>query len=721
MLRTIFMGLLITMSCSLQAQLVKSNEIFTSSQFQRFTISPSGKAFLGKSFIDGNSQLFAFKAELSSALEIFKLKNQNDRYIMDFGWVDDDTVYVTYVAGTSYTGRKRLFTRIIDIFFKEDDLEIDSFDMEVTGYVAHNMPTKEEKVLFARYYAYDETFELVELDITKLRETKHNDYNHNRIFDLAPELSDGLDKLSDFYINQDYQLTMVEQEFEGYTSYSIYDSEKESWQEYFRLTAKKDDSNDQSRLTVFEPIGIFDQNHIVALSNINRDKTAVVKFNLELKKATEVLYETPYYDIQNATYDSNNRKLTSVWYVEKGISRQKFLDRGDKQTHETLYEAIGLDSIFIADTSVSSNDLVVFAHDATHPGKFYHYNKSKNKLRFLQNSMPDLHPYSFINGRYLVVKNELEQNVEGFLYTPKSADNKVPLIVMPHGGPIGVQEKNEFDRETQFFVNRGYAVLTMNFRGSSGYGKDYLNSGRGQFGLGIERDINLMVDKVITQYDIDSSKMCIYGTSYGGYSAVTSSILNKSKYRCAIAAFGVFDLPLLYSASNIHNLKEVKDAISWVVGDIDANYDLLKDSSPLYRANEINIPVLLFAGKKDEVAHPEHSRRLNYALEKLGKIDTEFYEYNYSDHGHNNWDGDIHQQLTALEFLDKHLNINREHIDPRDKLVIGNDYYLLGMIYYNGYHLEKDTQKATHYLKLAHDYGDIRAAQYLRRLGVYDI
>ncbi|MCW8857827.1 MAG: prolyl oligopeptidase family serine peptidase [Kangiella sp.] len=705
---------IIVFSISVQAKLVKSNEIFTNPQFNNFVISPSGQTFIGKSYLDGFHQLFAFQSTTNEAAEIFKLQNSGSLEIIDYNWIDSDTAYVTFKGNFN-----KYYTRFIDFTFKEDTFDIDYFDVEAIGFVINPMSTKDNRALYAKLNSDDEKFDLLEIDIEKLKSVKATKKNHQKVFDSFRNLSDGLDNTFEFFVsNKDYQLEMIGQYFEDYNTYSIYDLNTDSWREFFRVNKNTNEDKNYSRLDIFEPVGAIDERFIVALSNMGRDKTAVIKFDASLKKEVDVLYESNSYDIKSATFDTIQNKLTSVTYVDRGVKKQKFLDKPNQALQKDLHQQIGLDSIFIIDSSLNNNDLVIFAYDSTHPGKFYHYNQELGKLRFLQNEMPDLHPYTFRKGRLLTAKNELDNIVEGFLFLPE-APNKHPLVVMPHGGPIGVQDRNEFDQATQFLVNRGYAVLTINFRGSAGYGKEYMNAGREQFGEGIEADINLLTQKAFAHPSVDKNNACIYGTSYGGYSAVTSTIIYPQNFKCAITAFGVFDLPLLFSATNLNQTESRKDAISFIVGDIDADYNKLKANSPLYKASQIKVPTLIFSGLRDEIAHPEHSRRLNYVLTELGNTEVQYHEYTLSGHGHRNWRGDIHQYVTIVEFLDRHIGKNKSY--PKDDHnVLANDNFNVGMIYYNGTFVEKDTKQAERYLKLAHKYGDDRAAQYLRRLGIYN-
>ncbi|MCJ8269499.1 MAG: prolyl oligopeptidase family serine peptidase, partial [Psychrosphaera sp.] len=207
--------------------------------------------------------------------------------------------------------------------------------------------------------------------------------------------------------------------------------------------------------------------------------------------------------------------------------------------------------------------------------------------------------------------------------------------------------------DIQYLTSRGYSVLQVNFRGSSGFGKDFTNSGRGQFGRAIEQDIGFAVAHVKKQYPY--KQMCSIGISYGGYSAMMLAMKNPAEYQCVIAMYGVYDLPHLFNASRAN--KKIKErnlkGLEKVIG---KNNESLKAVSPFYIANTLQTPLLMIAGKNDWVAWFEQSNRMKHRLEQLNKeMETIF--YNGVSHGHHNWFGDRHQYAYIDEFIRKKLKL----------------------------------------------------------------
>ena len=117
---------------------------------------------------------------------------------------------------------------------------------------------------------------------------------------------------------------------------------------------------------------------------------------------------------------------------------------------------------------------------------------------------------------------------------------------MPHGGPIGPRDNWDFDPDVHILSNAGYAVLKVNFRGSGGFGRDFIKAGMGEWGDGIQRDIIEGTEWVIEQGWVDENRVGIYGGSFGGYSAVQAPILRPDLFKAGVAYIGVFDLEMLY-------------------------------------------------------------------------------------------------------------------------------------------------------------------------------
>jgi dipeptidyl aminopeptidase/acylaminoacyl peptidase len=203
------------------------------------------------------------------------------------------------------------------------------------------------------------------------------------------------------------------------------------------------------------------------------------------------------------------------------------------------------------------------------------------------------------------------------------ATTGLPLIVMPHGGPHA-RDTWDFDRDVQFLASRGYAVLQSNFRGSTGYGKAFVEKGYGQWGRAMQDDVDDGLDWLIKSGKVDPRRVCIFGTSYGGYAAIWGAIRNPERYRCAISMAGVTDIPamLRYDRRLFNAPRYFRDWQRKVQGD---GADL-RAVSPVAQAERLNVPLLVAQGEKDTIVPPEQARALLSALKKSpAPVESVFY------------------------------------------------------------------------------------------------
>ena len=227
-----------------------------------------------------------------------------------------------------------------------------------------------------------------------------------------------------------------------------------------------------------------------------------------------------------------------------------------------------------------------------------------------------------------------------------------PLVVLPHGGPIGVADSLHFDPEVQFLASRGYAVLRVNFRGSEGYGRAFREAGHRNYGTRIEDDIDAAINLALASYPLDASRMCVVGSSYGGYSALVSAIRWPQRFRCAVSIAGISDRSLFFTASDTARSEKGRQLAEKMMGNPNEDAAAIRDTSPLYRYTELSIPVMLAHGREDQRVDFEHSRRISRMLRLAGRPPVELY---FDEEGHGVVDP---ANRTALwkrvgEFLDQ--------------------------------------------------------------------
>jgi dipeptidyl aminopeptidase/acylaminoacyl peptidase len=184
---------------------------------------------------------------------------------------------------------------------------------------------------------------------------------------------------------------------------------------------------------------------------------------------------------------------------------------------------------------------------------------------------------------------------------------------MPHGGPFGVEDHWGFDPDVQFLASLGYGVLQVNYRGSGGRGDDFEVANYGGWGTGIQDDITDAVKYVVAQGLADAGKMCIYGVSFGGYSAMMNPIRNPGMYKCAIAYAGVYDMDKHYEFRN--GSKQGRSFFEMTMGDQAAR----RAQSPALQIEKLDAPLLLIHGKTDYIVPFDQFNIADSALKRAGK------------------------------------------------------------------------------------------------------
>ncbi len=241
--------------------------------------------------------------------------------------------------------------------------------------------------------------------------------------------------------------------------------------------------------------------------------------------------------------------------------------------------------------------------------------------------------------------------VEAYLTLPPGRDAKaLPLIVLPHGGPEA-RDDLSFEWDVAAYASRGYAVLQPNFRGSAGYGEDFLAAGYGEWGRKMQSDLSDGVHYLAQGGLVDAGRVCIVGYSYGGYAALAGAALDKA-YRCAASYAGISDLPAFVSFISSKTYSDASFSSLYIrryLGD-EANWPLI---SPIRHAADVTIPVLILHGKDDTVVPFAQSAAMRDALKAAGKP-VEFVELKGEDHHLSRADTRLKMLMAIVGFVEKH-------------------------------------------------------------------
>lgn len=239
--------------------------------------------------------------------------------------------------------------------------------------------------------------------------------------------------------------------------------------------------------------------------------------------------------------------------------------------------------------------------------------------------------------------------------TTDETQKNLPFIVMPHGGPESYDQIG-FDWMAQYFASQGYGVIQPNFRGSSGFGREFTMAGRGEWGKAMQNDVTDGLDAIVNMGWADSDRVCIVGWSYGGYAALAGGAFTPDKFKCVVSVAGVSDLPQMliderrdhgsdhwvysYWSDQIGNLKEARNDLEAV--------------SPKYHADKFNAPVLLIHGRDDLTVPVLQSSRMEDALKDAGKP-VKFIMMKDQDHSLSTQNARVEAMKEIIAFVDKNI------------------------------------------------------------------
>ncbi|MDP2685751.1 MAG: S9 family peptidase [Aequorivita sp.] len=406
----------------------------------------------------------------------------------------------------------------------------------------------------------------------------------------------------------------------------------------------------------------FDNGHVVyALSNLGRDKTAAVKYDLKENKEVEEIYSHEEVDINNIYYSDKRKVLTSISYTT-AKTHQMFLDEQTKEFYAKLETEIGENNEYYITSSNKNEDkfLVYVANDKSR-GSYYFFDKQSDELRKIADLSPWLNPDQMASMSPIKYTSRDGLTINGYLTLPVGREAKnLPVIINPHGGPWA-RDNWGYNPEVQLLANRGYAVLQMNFRGSTGYGREFWEKSFKQWGQTMQNDITDGVHWLIDEGIADSTRVAIYGGSYGGYATLAGITNTPDLYAAAVDYVGVSNL-FTFMETIPPYWEPMKEMIYEMVGNPNTNDSIMmKANSPVFQVDKIKAALFVAQGANDPRVNKDESDQMVEALQKKG-VHIQYMLKEDEGHGFRNEENRFDFYNAMTEFLDENLKPKLENI-----------------------------------------------------------
>ena len=426
---------------------------------------------------------------------------------------------------------------------------------------------------------------------------------------------------------------------DGGTVIRVRDNTKSPWRELMKWGPEET----MGQIAGFSP----DNKALWVITSLDANAARLLSVDIASGKRN-VIADDPQFDVSFVVTHPKTNKLEAVVFLRERRDFQ-ILDKSLEPDFAALKKVRDADVSDISRDLADDKWVVTFEGDDA-PIYYYLYDRASKSATLLFSNRPALEKYKLAKMKPIQYKARDGMTIYGYLTTPAGVEAKnLPMVVFPHGGPWG-RDLWGYDPYAQWLANRGYAVLQPNFRASTGYGKQYLNAGDRQWAGTMHTDLLDGKNWVVKQGIADEKKVCIMGGSYGGYATLAGVAFSPDAFACGVDIVGPSNLNTL--------LKSIPPYWSTFLavmhkrmGDDQA---FLKSQSPLFKADQIKVPLLIGQGANDPRVNKAESDQIVAAMRKNGKP-VEYYVFPDEGHGFARPENRVAFNAAAEEFLAKYL------------------------------------------------------------------
>jgi len=615
--------------------------------YRDVTISPNGQYFAVIAPVEGRDMLVTLKSDKSAVVGRFGFRDSNES-VLDYQWLKDD--YLLIRPATVYGWRDDpswygdLFVARADgrgfraIYgYRAGEMQTGSRIRKTQptrgwGYLVSDLPSHPDDILVASYPWVETggsrpTIQQISL-ATGVSRKLVGAPAEDTSFLASPR---GEVRFATARDKDD-----VERVYE-------YGGEKAEWQEVARNSLRGGDA--------MSPVGMSaDGQTAFYLSNAGGQPTGLMAFNLATRTHI-TLYRDATQSVDSVELDPWTGEPLWVNVGPEGKVHELSAEHRLVRLSRGLTKAFPDATVTLTSSTRDYRKSIFFVDSDRDPGAWYSLDAETRRATLEMAANSRLDPSQLAPVKPVSFRARDGLAIQGYYTAPAPpADGKPPMVVLVHGGPHS-RDEWEFDAEVQLLATRGYAVLQVNFRGSTGYGREFEAAGRGQWGRAMQDDLTDATRWAIGEGLADPGRICIMGGSYGGYASLMGVVREPDLYQCAVSLYGVTDLAEFFAGGDIPDLLSGRAYLKDAIGSDRAEWDA---RSPARLADRIKVPVMLIAGGQDKRVPITHAEMMEKALKKAGKpVETLYFPT--EGHGFSQLEHRVEAYQKVLDFLGRNL------------------------------------------------------------------
>lgn len=630
----VVLGAILTGGCDnlnkkpMKAKQIPLEDFFKNPEKANYQISPNGSYYSYMAPYENRMNIFV---QERGTEESIRLTSEADRDIAGYFWANNDRIL--FLKDKGGDENYRLFGVNID----GSGLKAYTDFEGVRTQIIDDLPDIEKEVI---------------IGMNKRNPTVFDPYRLNVETGEMEMLAENPGNIQGWMFDHDGKLRVAFAVTDGVNSTILYrETEQDEWENVLTTSFKE---------SVSPAFFTFDNKNVYAASNLNRDKSAVVVFDIANGKEIEVLYENPDYDVYGIFHSKKRKALTSASYTSWKRERH-FFDDQTRELFERLEQDLGDYELGITATNRNEDVFIVRTYSDRSLGSYYIYDLEQDKLEKIADISPWIDENEMAKVTPIKYQSRDGLTIHGYLTLPKgyTMDNAkdLPVIVNPHGGPW-YRDDWGFNPEIQFLANRGYAVLQMNFRGSTGYGKEFWEASFKKWGREMQDDITDGTLWLIDQGIADPERIAIYGGSYGGYATLMGLVKEPDLYAAGVDYVGVSNM-FTFMKTIPPYWTPMLEMFYEMVGDPVEDSLMLREVSPVFQVDKIEDPLFIAQGANDPRVNKNESDQMVEAMKARG-IDVEYLVKDNEGHGFRNEENRFEFYRDMEKFLNKHLQTEEQ-------------------------------------------------------------